>query len=232
MSRYYPSVYPGAWPIVAERKVMREVAPGVMDELWSVGWRHFGPEFFRTSLMMDEEGLKRQIALRARVGEFEASKSQRRTMRRNRDLEVEVAPARPGAEEARLFDLHKGRFRRNVPERLEDFLGEGEAGRPCRCVQVSVRQAGRLIAASFLDLGERSCSSVYGVFDPAHGGRRLGIFTMLVELEWARERGFRYYYTGYATVESSCYDYKMRFSALEYYDWMGTWKTVEELPVR
>ena len=32
-----------------------------------------------------------------------------------------------------------------------------------------------------------------------------------------------------ATVEPSCYDYKKRFSGLEYYDWEGRWVPIADL---
>ncbi len=44
--------------------------------------------------------------------------------------------------------------------------------------------------------------------------------------------GYKYYYSGYATVEPSCYDYKKQFDALEYYDWEGRWVPIAELPVQ
>lgn len=200
-----------------------------MDQLWAVGWRHFGPDFFRASLMADEVSLKRQIALRVDLGEFRMSKSQRRTFHRNADLEVRFGPAEPREMERRLFDMHKTRFVRNVPDTLEDFLGDQPNGTPCECLQLSVLDGERLVAASFLALGRQACSSVYAVFDPEYSRRRLGIFTMLAELDYARRRRYHYYYSGYATVEPSCYDYKKQFSSLHYYDWEGRWLSIEGL---
>ena len=216
--------------MVAESRILSSVQPQVMDQLWAEGWRHFGTEFFRASLMADEGCLKRQVPLRIRLAGFDPSKSQRRTIRRNRDLEVGIAEARPEREEAALFEVHKTRFRYNVPESLEDFLGTRPASEPCRCVQLSVREEGRLVAASFLVLGERASSSVYAVFDPALSKRRLGIYTMLAEIEFAQEQGYAFYYRGYATVEGSCYDYKKEFGSVEFYDWAGHWRGIEEIP--
>lgn len=229
MSQHLYSIYPGAWPLVAEGRVLSSVPPEMMDEFWAVGWRHFGSDFFRASLMADEMSLKRQIALRIDVRAFAMSKSQRRTMRRNRDLAWQIEVARPGRAERELFQAHKRRFQRNVPDHLEDFLGDRPNGKPCECLQLSVRDGGRLVAASFLALGHRGCSSVYAIFDPQLADRRLGIFTMLLELRFAAGQGFDHYYSGYATVEPSCYDYKRQFSALEYYDWEGRWLPIEEL---
>lgn len=229
MSQSLYSIYPGAWPLVAESRSMRDVPPAVMDELWAIGWRHFGTEFFRASLMADELSLKRQIALRIDLSSFSLSKSQRRTLRRNEDLDWSVHPAEPGEVEAALFQAHKTRFARNVPRDLEDFLGRDPARQPCEGLQLSVRDRGKLVAASYLAVGDRACSSVYAVFDPACSDRRLGIFTMLCELQHAVANGYRYYYSGYATIEPSCYDYKRQFRSLHYYDWEGRWLPIEEL---
>ena len=229
MSQHIYSIYPGSWPLVAESRVLLSVHPEVMDDLWAVGWRHFGPDFFRASLMADEFSLKRQIPLRIKVCEFEMSRSQRRTLRRNAGLDVSFKEAAPGREERHLFEVHKTRFARNIPERLEDFLGLRPHGTPCPCLQLSVREGERLLAASFLSIGRGACSSVYAVFDPEFSSRRLGVFTMLAELQFAKARGYEYYYSGYATVEPSCYDYKKQFRALEYYDWEGRWIPIAEM---
>ena len=77
--------------------------------------------------------------------------------------------------------------------------------------------------------GGGSCSSVYAVFDPAESKRRLGIYTMLLEIEHARSLGMEHFYSGYATVESSCYDYKKQFEGLSYFDWAGEWRPMEEM---
>ena len=72
-------------------------------------------------------------------------------------------------------------------------------------------------------VGSRSCSSIYAAFNPAFSRRRLGVYTILAELEFAREQELDFYYLGYATIEPSCYDYKKEFRSLEYYDWEGRW---------
>ena len=229
MSQQLYNLLSGAWPLVAESRAFDVVDPEGMDELWSVGWRNFGTDFFRASLMSDGTYLKRQIALRIEVARFMRSRSQRRTIRKNGDLDLSYDSADPGEGESRLFDIHKMRFAGNVPDCLADFLGNRPNGQPCECLQLSVRLEGKLIAASFFALGRQTCSSIYAVFDPEYSRRRLGVFTMLAELEFAREQGYQYYYSGYATVEPSCYDYKKEFSALQYYDWEGCWRPVEEL---
>ena len=227
MSQLLYPVYPNSWPFVMESRVVEKANPEEVDDYWAQGWRHFGSDFFRSSLMVEEMCIKRQISLRIELESFKASKSQRRTLRKNEDLNIEFGPANPGVLEHELFDLHKDRFERNVPHSLEEFLGDRPDGKPCSCMQLSVRCAGRLIAVSFLALGKKSCSSVYAVFDPEESRRRLGILTMLYEIEYARSKGLEYYYSGYATVESSCYDYKKHFGSLMFFDWSDEWRPID-----
>lgn len=229
LSQNIYGVYPQHWPFIAETRQLTSVEPEELDELWARGWRHFGTQFFRSSLMADEMTLKRQVALRVELDDFHPSKSQRRTLRRNADLAHEFGICRPGWEEEDLFHRHKARFKRNVPDDLGEFLGASPDMRPNPGVQLSVRLDGCLVAASFLNVGELACSSVYAVFDPVQSHRRLGIYTMLLELEYAREQGLEYYYSGYATIEPSCYDYKKEFAGLAFYDWTGGWRRGEEM---
>ncbi|MBB81046.1 MAG: hypothetical protein CMN02_08655 [Roseibacillus sp.] len=229
MSQQLYHLLSGAWPLVAESRQLSGIAPARMDALWSTGWRHFGCDFFRASLMSDGDCLKRQIPLRVRVGPFSQSRSQRRTCKKNEDLRIICREASPGSAEQHLFDIHKGRFGENVPNRLEDFLGASPEEYPCDYRQFSVYHDSQLIAVSFMAVGSRACSSIYAAFDPAFSRRRLGVYTMLAELEFARKQELDFYYLGYATIESSCYDYKMQFRSLEYYDWEGRWLAGRDL---
>ena len=207
------------WPLINEVGEAEAVSRGRMDELWSEGWRHFGPRFFRYSVMWQESAWKRVLNLRVPLQEWEPSKSQRRTIRKNQDLQFEFAPAQPGEVEEALFQRHKQRFSDNVPESLSDFLGDEPNGVPTPCLQLSVKDGDRLVAASFLDLGLRACSSIYGIFEPELADRRLGIFTMLLEMQYAREIGLDFYYLGYACVEPSHYDYKKEVKPAWVWNW-------------
>jgi leucyl-tRNA---protein transferase len=207
------------WPQIAEQFETAQVPAPLMDRLWAAGWRHFGRRFFRMSFDLQDGRPARILPLRVNVGAFEPSKSQRRVLRANADLECRVEPAVVGAEQRLLFEAHKVRFKSNVPERLEDFLGENPASGPCATVQVGLWLKDRLVAAAFLDLGVAGVSSVYATFDPGESRRSLGVCTVLKEIELARIMGARHYYIGYAHDVPSPYDYKKRFGAAEVYDW-------------
>jgi arginyl-tRNA--protein-N-Asp/Glu arginylyltransferase len=201
-------------------------SPEEMDEAWANGWRHFGPLFFRTLITVHDDKILHLRALRIVISRFEPSKSQRRVVRRNADLQISFEPAVLTAELRQMFRSHARRFTSNIPDRLENFLGDAPGKIPCETLLLAVRDGKRLVAASFLDIGKTAVSSVYGMFDPAESDRSLGTFTMLEEIAYARRHGFRYYYHGYASEEPSHYDYKKLFTGIECFDWRGNWHAV------
>ena len=195
----------------------------MMDRFWSVGWRHFGTEFFRYSLSFNEHGQQTIQPLRIDLSRFSASKSQRRVLRRNADLVVRFVPASLHPRVCEMFQQHKQRFTFNVPDHLRDFLGD-RPGQLIPCWECQVWKGEEMVAASFMESSKTAVSSVYGLFDPAQSSRSLGIFTMLMEIDYGIRHGLDYLYSGYATREPSHYDYKKKFAGLEIYDWAtGRW---------
>ena len=154
---------------------------------------------------------------------FRLSKSQRRVRSRNSDLDISIRPTRVSAEIEDLFHRHKERFASGVPSSIYDFISPRPADVPVPGMCATARLRGELVAASFFDVGQAAISSIYGIFDPAIRTRSLGILTMLVELDYARDNGMEFYYHGYAYEGESFYDYKKRFAGLERYDWNGAW---------
>jgi arginine-tRNA-protein transferase len=193
------------------------------DELLAHAWRHFGTHFFRYNYGIYSGEVRHVWPLRIRVRDFTITKSQRRVLSRNTDLDISVAPTRITGEIDELFHRHKTRFTSGTPNSIYDFISPRPADIPVPGLCVTVRQNERLIAASFFDVGRTAISSIYGIFDPEIRHRSLGILTMLIELEYARDNDFELYYHGYAYEGESFYDYKKRFSALERYDWAGNW---------
>lgn len=202
-----------------------EFAPAeAMDALWAAGWRHFGQHFFRYNLGIHAGRVMRVLPLRIDLARFTFSKSQRRNLRRNSGLELTIGRLGATEESRRLFERHRLRFAEGRPERLEDFVPATALASPCEAFQLSVREGGRLVAESYFDLGKRSASSVFAMFDPAITAAGLGIFTLLKEIEHSLDLGLDHFYLGYAYDGESFYDYKKRFRASEYFDWKDNWR--------
>lgn len=199
------------------------VLPEAMDHIWSNGWRHFGRYFYRYSLIPHGGQICNVLPLRIRLDEFRASRSQKRILKRNQDLELRVQPAFVDDEVLSLFERHKKRFKDNVPDSIYTFISPQPSSVPCECKSVALYLKGRLVGVSYLDIGKEAASSVYQCFDPELKQRSLGICMILASARYSLEQDKTFYYPGYAYQERSHYDYKKNFSGLEAYDWDGSW---------
>ncbi len=198
-----------AEPDVKERYPDGETSRS-FDEQMAAGCFHYNETFWR----YNKSGAARSIPLRIRLNKFKLSKSQKRILRINADLEIQnqrLKVAKDG-DECKLFRLHRIRLGKNAPVRV--VLPEGERNR-----KFCVFESGKLIAASFLEMGTNTSYGYYAIFDPEIEWRSLGIFTMLKEIEYAQKQGNEFYYLGYAFDEPTIYDYKKRFHGLESYNW-------------
>lgn len=213
--------------LINEEFFAHRITPQQLDLLLADGWRHFGTHFFRYNLGVYEFETRAVIPLRIRLVDFALSKNQRRVLRKNSDLQATIQPVSITPEKELLFDRHKIRFKSGIPDTINDFISIDS---PCETLEVSVTVDDRVIAASFLDVGGDSVSSVYAMFEPAESARSLGIFTLLKEIEFAQENGKEFFYLGYCYEGESFYDYKKRFRATEMFDWHGNWKKFEPAP--
>jgi len=205
---------------LASRLSAEEVA-GCLDG----GWRKFGPYYFRPSC----PDCRLCIPLRVPTATFVPSRSQRRVLRQNRDLQVTFGPLRP---DDRLFALYRAhsriRFGREVGR--EEFLLNFYLP-SCPSLQTEIRLDGDLVGAGLLDAGSDCLSSVYFFFDPRLSGRSLGIFSALLEIGHARHLGLPFYHLGYFVPGCASMAYKDHFRPREHYDWSRrSWQSVTASP--
>ena len=197
--------------------------PEQMDSLWANGWRHFGTHFFRYNVGLLIDDVRFVLPLRIRLENFTFSKSQRRVLRLNEDLDVTIQPITIDEQSKNLFDRHKTRFNHGVPESIYNFISTEPDVSPCEAKEIRVSQNDQLLAVSYFDVGCNSTSGIYAMFEPTITDRSLGIFTMLKEIEYSIETNREFYYQGYAYQGSSFYDYKKRFRGTEAFDWYDQW---------
>jgi arginine-tRNA-protein transferase len=199
-----------------------------MDELWAEGWRHFGILFFRYPVAVHGDKRFSVLPLRIDLSRFNLTPSQKRVLARNQDTRTVVRPATVDAAREKLFAQHVLRFKENVPSSLYNFMSPMPASVPCLNMELCIYLRESLVGVTYLDIGQTATSAVYAMFDPAKSKRSLGILMILRSIHFSRQRGFRYYYPGYAYREASAYDYKKRFIGLEYLDWTAGWKPYAE----
>lgn len=201
-----------------ESFVSYRVTAEELDKLLAKGWRHFGIYFFRYAKVFSDGNVYNVIPLRIRLEKFSLSKSLRRIIKRNKDLNHTISPAVIDNKKINLFEIHKSRFKRDQPKSIYTFINQPPTC-PYPVMELSIFKDEELIAVSFFEMAKESLSSIYGMFNPKESSRSLGIYTMLLEIDLAISSNKKYYYQGYAYKESSFYDYKKRFRGTEMFDW-------------
>ncbi|HUW41352.1 MAG TPA: arginyltransferase [Rectinemataceae bacterium] len=193
-----------------------EFDPAVYESLLASGWRRSGHSFYRSLC----PGCESCTPLRLDVRSFEPSRSQRRLLRLNADLALELLP--PTFSEER-YDLYRRYLRFQHGERGEpsdearasysSFLLAG----PFDTTAVAEYRdsGGRLLATGYVDILPDGLSSVYFAFDPEAARRSLGTWSVLRETRLAAELGKRYYYLGFWVPGAAKMDYKANFTPFE-----------------
>jgi arginine-tRNA-protein transferase len=103
--------------------------------------------------------------------------------------------------------------------------------------EFTVYDGAKLVAVSYFDLGEDSIASILGFYDPEYKAHSLGLYTMLMEVEYGKIQGFKYFYPGYVVPGYDRFEYKLRIGPVDYYDLRsGDWLpyaafTKEEIPI-
>lgn len=206
---------------ISENKYIENITPENLDLMLSKAWRRFGHNFFRYNLgfVPDLQIYSLVVPLRIRLADFEFSKSQKKILRKNAQFDVKKGLIRLNEEKYALFNLHRQRFRYNPPSSLYEFISPEAQSNPIPTYEISVFDADKLIAASFIDNSPNALSSIYAMFDTQYSSYSLGNYTLLEEIKWAHQLGKKYLYLGYTYEAPSFYDYKKRFLALEAYHW-------------
>ncbi len=163
---------------------------------------------------------------RVDVSKFVWRDSFRRVLKRgNRSLQISVQRPTFDAQRLDLFNLHRserglgdpdGQYR---PEDYQSFLVDS-----CltQSMELSFWFDGKLIGVSIVDFGPNSLSAVYTYFDPLYSKLSLGTYSVVKQIEFARDSGRQYAYLGLYVADNKHLNYKARFTPQE--RWIdGTW---------
>ena len=188
---------------------LRRPSPDEFDASLDRGDRRIGRMLYRTTCPECDAC----EPLRLPVTDFKPSKSQRRTVRKNQDLSVEIGPARFSREKLKLYNRHKQERGLARDERHMNQRGyEGWFLNSCSTtLEFRYLADKRLIGVGIVDVGRLDSSSVYFFFDPDESHRSLGTYSVLVEMDWQRQRAGRFHYLGLYVEQCQHLVYKARY---------------------
>ena len=177
------------------------------------GWRRFGRTYFRPVCVDCEECR----SLRVDVESFRPSRSMQRTLKANRDLDIELRPASANDELLDLYrryhaDMAVRRGWANPPVELDQYERTFAAEVTDFAHELVFRLEGRVVCVSIVDLLPSALSAVYCFYDPQLRPRALGVLAVLTEIEIARERECSHLYLGFRIDGNPSMRYKARYA--------------------
>lgn len=208
----------------SERKVFTELkgphADALNDALGRIGFRRSQTVAYRPSCI----DCNACVSVRVVAGEFRASSTQRRNLKRNGDLVTTFCRPWSTAEQFELLqrylgERHPGGGMASMDE--VDFADMVEHT-PVDSYLVEYREPtadgtpGRLVGACLTDKQGDGLSMIYSFYDPDHAERAgLGNYIILDHISRATEMGLPYVYLGYWVEGAQRMQYKVRYRPLE-----------------
>ncbi|MEP0191623.1 MAG: arginyltransferase [Erythrobacter sp.] len=207
-----------------ERKVFTELKGAHADQLnealGRIGFRRSQTVAYRPSCL----NCQACVSVRVAANEFKPSSTQKRDMKRNRDLVV--TECRPWATEEQ-FDLLAKYLGKRHPDGGMSAMDELDYAdmvehTPVTSSLVEYREPtvdgspGRLVGACLTDRQGDGLSMIYSFYDPHHSRRAgLGNFIILDHIARAAEANLPYVYLGYWVDGSPRMQYKIRYRPME-----------------
>lgn len=183
------------------------------SELSDHGFRRSGKHLYRPHC----QNCQACIPIRLAVADFKANKSQRRCLKLNRDLDIQVVDSIATDEHYQLYDRYicqrhaDGDMYPPSWEQYQDFL--------CPSWGVTqyleFREQGRLLAIAVSDVLDQGLSAIYTFFEPEEQARSLGKFAVLAQIERAKTAGVPYLYLGYWIKNCAKMEYKNQYRPLQ-----------------
>ncbi|MBX2797709.1 MAG: GNAT family N-acetyltransferase [Myxococcales bacterium] len=198
------------------------LSPKELDDYLARGWFRIGQTLMTCRVVLFDGALRTALWTRLPLQGHRFRKSSRKLLsriRRRFRVEVRTEAALDLAHED-LYQRYRAVARGERSPSLEDFL-HGDAEQPRDLFdtrEVDLWDGDRLVAFSWFDLGHRAAQSLMGVYDPEYASHSLGFTTMLLEIEYAMERGLNWFYPGYVLPGEPAMDYKLRIGEVEFHD--------------
>ncbi|NYZ63954.1 arginyltransferase [Luteimonas deserti] len=210
----------GYWPERSARDLVLDPRDARLPQFYPQalrwGFRRSGDIVYRPHCA----GCQACVAVRIPVREFVPSRSQRRGLARNADIETRVVAAERNAERLALYRRYLaarhagGGMDDHGASEFDQFLiGSWNEGR-----LLELRLHGRLVAVAVTDLVADALSAVYTFYDPDLVSRGLGTLAILQQIAWARREDRHHLYLGYWIEGHRKMDYKRSFQPLEGFD--------------
>ena len=206
-----------------------------LDIYLANGWFRMGQSIFTTNFLRFHEKFYSAIWLRIELSNTEKTKTQQKIEKLNTKFRVEIQAANPTDKHEALFSKYRESMTFEPAPSVNNLLyGHREDRETLRIfdtVEINIYDDDKLIAAGFLDLGEKSAAGISCFYDPYYRKYSLGKYLMYLKIEFCKKNNFQFFYPGYFAPGYPLFDYKLDLvkPTLEYFDLVAdAWIRFEE----
>lgn len=196
-----------------------------LDNMLAVGFFRTANYMLRTRVLLYNSDLYNLFHIRYDLGIYTLPKSMRKIYNRNKKYFYhKVSPFVNTREKEEMFNRHKNRFKGSNPDSLNRYLYDYEVSNRFKTYQVEIfdKETDELAAYSIFDLGYKSMASILGIFDQKYEKYSLGLYSMILEIEYGQQHNFAFYYPGYIADKPSPFNYKIRLGKNpQFFNWFA-----------
>jgi len=190
-----------------------DMSTELYSELSALGFRRSGQHYYRPHC----EDCQACTPIRVHVNSFNPSRSQKRVLKKNIQLDTQMMPADFHEDHYLIYEKYinerhaDGDMYPPSREQYRSFLVNGHRGTQF----IEFSQNKRVCGIAVCDQLSDGLSAIYTFFDPDYSHLSLGTYAVLWQLLEAKRRNLDYLYLGYFIKECRKMAYKNQYSPFE-----------------
>ena len=199
-----------------EYKYIENCSQKLNWELICRGWRRFGKYFSRPIC----DGCNECLSLRILAKEYEFSKSERRVLNKNQNTKVVLRKPALNNEHLFLYDkyhrfMEEKRGWKKYDVNFKQYYNLYIDGALDFGYELDFYIEEKLVCVDLIDILEDGISSIYCFYDPDFSHLSLGKFSLLSEIQIAKNENLKYIYLGYFVKKCQSLSYKADYTPNE-----------------
>ena len=181
------------------------------------GWRRFG----KMNFVPECKSCDKCISIRIDVKNYKFSKSEKRVFNKNIDTELFIQKPSLSHEHLNLYDKYhtymQGKKKWNYKEiTADDYFSSYVDGANDFGKEILYVRDGKLVAVALCDFITAGISSIYCYYDHDYKDLSLGKYSILAQIQIAKNNNIPYIYLGYWIKDHFSMGYKENYQPYEY----------------